>query len=71
MDQLFIFLVLNAVFITVYHVKDVQDDISEKKLFPSDCITLYNDREKEIEMQTMIERKREIEIKTMRKHNYL
>ena len=29
-DSLFIFLVLNAVFITVYHVKSVQDDISAK-----------------------------------------
>ena len=29
-DSLFIFLVLNAVFITVYHVKNVQDDISTK-----------------------------------------
>ena len=37
---LFKFLVLNAVFITVYHVKAIQDDISAK-LFPSDCITVY------------------------------
>ena len=29
-DLLFIFLVLNAVFITVYHVKAIQDDISPK-----------------------------------------
>ena len=38
-DSLLIFLVLNSVFITVYHVKAVQDDISVK-LFPSDCIIL-------------------------------
>ena len=31
----------NAVFITVYHVKAFQDDITAN-YFPSDCITLYN-----------------------------
>ena len=39
-DSLFIFLVLNAVFITVYHVKAVQDDISQE-LFQSNYISLY------------------------------
>ena len=34
-------LFLNAVFITIYHVKAVQDDITANT-FPSDCITLYN-----------------------------
>ena len=29
-DSLFIFLVLNAVFVNLYHVKAVQDDISAK-----------------------------------------
>ena len=39
---LFIFLVYNAVFMPVCHVKTVLDerDISPK-MFPSDCITLY------------------------------
>ena len=31
-DSLYIFLVLNAFFITVYHVKAVQDDISAKTI---------------------------------------
>ena len=39
-DYLFIFFVLNAVFITVYHVK-LSKTTSPQKLFPSDCITLY------------------------------
>ena len=34
-------LFLNAVFITVYHDKAVQDDITVN-YFPSECITLYN-----------------------------
>ena len=38
-DSLFIFLILNAFLITVYHFKAVQDDIFVK-LFPSDCIKL-------------------------------
>ena len=38
-DSLFTFLVLNAVFITVYHVK-LSKTTSLQKLFPSDCITL-------------------------------
>ena len=37
-DSLYMFLVSNVVFITVYHVKAVQDE-SPQKLFPSDCIT--------------------------------
>ena len=37
-DSLFIFLFLWAVFITTYHIKAVQDDISAKK-FPCNCIT--------------------------------
>ena len=36
-DSLIIFLGLNAVFITVYHVKAVEDDISAK----TDGMTLY------------------------------
>ena len=31
-DLLYIFFILNAVFITVYHVKAVQDDISAKTI---------------------------------------
>ena len=37
----FFILILNAVFITVYHVKAVQDDITGNN-FPSGCITRYN-----------------------------
>ena len=40
-DSLYIFLVLNAVFISIHHFKAVKDEISAKN-FPSDCIALYH-----------------------------